>query len=111
MGVIPKFEDAVTVTWEHDDFKGVTELRVNFSASMLYHVKDGCTPSEYERAKDITVEKLREQVADSAASECHFVKYNDNFMRCDRCGFTSIPAEHGGWWFYCPSCGLKVASS
>lgn len=120
MGVIPKFEDAVTVTWKHDDFKGATELRVNFSASMLYHVKDGCSPSEYDKVKDLVVETLRKQVADSATDECHFKTVYQSLERpsrgdiceCSGCGYTCARGFIADELFrFCPNCGRRVVST
>ena len=63
--MIPKFSDAVTIDWERRDFAFMTVLTVRFCASMQYHIKDG-DEVDYEEIKDLVVEQLRLEVANSA---------------------------------------------
>lgn len=62
--MIPKFSDAVTIDWERNDFAFKTVLTVRFCASMQYHIEDG-DEVEYEKIKDLVVEQLRLEVANS----------------------------------------------
>lgn len=62
--MIPKFSDAVTIDWERRDFAFMTVLTVRFCASMQYHIEDG-DEVEYEKIKDLVVEQLRLEVANS----------------------------------------------
>lgn len=62
--MIPKFSDAVTIDWERRDFAFKTVLTVRFCASMQYHIEDG-DEVEYEKIKDLVVEQLRLEVANS----------------------------------------------
>ena len=62
--MIPKFSDAVTIDWERHDFASKTVLTVRFCAAMQYHIEDG-DEVEYEKIKDLVVEQLRLEVANS----------------------------------------------
>ncbi len=62
--MIPKFSDAVTIDWERNDFAFKTVLTVRFCASMQYHIEDG-DEVDFEEIKDLVVEQLRLEVANS----------------------------------------------
>ena len=62
--MIPKFSDAVTIDWDRRDFEFKTVLTVRFCASMQYHIKDG-DEVDFEEIKDLVVEQLRLEVANS----------------------------------------------
>lgn len=110
--MIPKFEDAITVSWDHNDFLDETTVMVNFSASVQMKA-NGKSDADYDFARNHAVEWLRKEVFRSASDTCTNVAGPPNdttfwlapHFKCSKCGYEHVSRSHV---FFCPSCGCEV---
>lgn len=110
--MIPKFEDAITVEWDHNDFLDETYVTVKFSASVKAKAS-GKSDADYDFARNHAVNWLRKEVFQSASETCTNVAESPKdttfwpapHFKCSECGATHVSMEYV---FYCPNCGRKV---
>lgn len=113
--MIPKFNDAVTVSWDHNDFLDETIVRLNFSASVQMKA-NGKSDADYDLARNRAVEWLRKEVFRSASDTCTNVAdppkdttfWPAPHFKCSKCGHQHISMDYV---FFCPSCGARVVDA
>ena len=112
---IPKFKDAASVEWRHNDLTLHSEVTVSYVVHMRSGIDDDVsTPERCDWLRDKTIADLQHEVFESAMEEADEMplEYGRGAAYCSKCGTYYegyIDGPHGSGPFrHCPGCGRRL---